>query len=412
MILTTGSIYHSASPASGLTSTAPTSLTPTSTASHGPPTPTSVKPNFGIGYGTSSGPGSLMLWQVGEMGQLSWKEPGAEWQTADAGRPFKIAPVVVATAEDERAAIAVDQQGYVVCLRYQDGSWGSEDGWWVELGRAGDVTRLGFTTRPAAISRAEGLIDVFAVDGRKQLVQIHFDGTEWGEWELVSPSVAGKVTATSSSEDRIDVFSSTDKSVDHKFWTPEGWSTGWENLGYPDSRYGGGGFPIAASFKGINDEGEPVLQMDVIVAVESIGTLHKPYLPNGEWDGDWHMLYASHEGYEFANAQVVVAGGPDAPVNLFSRGTDDCIHYNLFNGTGWAYWKYLWCYPELRGGSGQPDYPTHDLAIAAVSLGNGIVDVVQETVAGELLHLALPVPVEGQSYPNDWTWDSLGRPGS
>lgn len=400
-------IHYSATPPStpGFTP----SPTPSPTASHSAEPTQVADPNFGIGLGASSGPESLLIWRVHEKGEVSWKEPGGEWQTdEDEDRPFNIAPTVVATAEDRRAAFAVDQRGLVVYALYQDDAWDFEDGW-TELGTASDVTKFGLWRRPTAVSRAEGLIDVFAIDAKKQIVHIHFDGDDWGEWKLIGRSFTGVVSVTTWGKDRLDIFATSDGgAIKHTSWTPDGWAKDWDDLGEPasiDARPVVS--PMAVSFEGSDADGEPELQIAVVLTVERRGTFYRLY-SGGEWDEDWVVVPASHEGYEFSNTQAVVGGPPEAPVNLFSRGTDNCLHYNSFNGTKWLYWHYLWCYEGESGTTEATYYPTRHLPVAAVLSEDNTVEVVQANVTNELFRLTLQLPLKEGSHVSDWTWDDLG----
>ena len=101
-------------------------------------------------------------------------------------------------------------------------------------------------------------------------------------------------------------------------------------------------------------EGDGVIE----VVVNAGSTLHKLF-SHGTWS-DWNTVYASHEGYEFPDTQSIAKGdGVDGHpfAHLISRGMDNCIHYNAFNGTDWDFWNYLWCNDKQAPGGWSVDNP-------------------------------------------------------
>lgn len=357
-----------------------------------------MRQTVGIAYGAPGGPESPIVWHLGEFGQLSWKEPAGEWQTDREGS-FRMAPVVTAISDDERVAIALDGEGDVVYLPYHDGAWDFEAGW-TSLGLRACVNR------PSAVSTAAGTLDVFIIDSERQVRHINLDEGTWGEWETIGEQFFGEVAATASGS-RIDVFAATGEVIKYKARTTAGWAADWEDLGHPSQgRWGQAPFtsPMALSFEGTQDDGELGYQMDVVVVVEGMGSFHKAHGPSGEWS-DWVVISASHEGYEFANTQAMVQGGPDAPGHLFSRGTDDCIHYNSYNGTSWTFWTYLWCLPWFPG---QATYRTEFLPLAAAISEDTRIGLVAQNVTGEILYLDLQLPVDFDGQFGDLPWENLG----
>lgn len=373
----------------------PTGQFPTPTPSGGVGSST-VERSIGVGYGSPDGPDEPIVWKLAKSGQLSWREPGGEWQT-DSERSFRIAPIVVAVDEDERVAIALDDDGAVVYSLYQGGAWDFENGW-VSLG-------LTAWNRPSAVSTAEGTLDVFVIDTEGLLHHANLNQGEWGEWEQVGSDLAGEV-AVAFWGSNFDIFATAGETIKHRsFTTAGGWAADWEDVGHP--RPDGSAFssPMAVSFEGEKDNGEPGQQTDVVVVVESLGSQHKLLDANGEW-GEWTFLPASHEGYEFAHTQALVLGAPGgAPAHIVSRGTDNCIHYTSFNGTKWDFWTFLWCNPFTPGG---PTWPTRSLPITAAISGNERIALVAQNVTGEVLYLDLELPVDREaSHPNE-VWEDLG----
>lgn len=365
------------------------------------------------------------MWQLNNRRALSWKEPGSttstsnsEWHAAASSpRSFAVAPTAVAIAggdNEERIALALDRRGGVLYARYRDGVW--EDRW-RELG---GLTRPA-AARPAAVSVVEGRVDVFVVDAAGRVYHGVLDGAEWGGWAEIGSGFVGEIAVTGWEGDgRIDVFGRTAAGggqgiVKHRVWSSNGegdWQGGWEDLGTPSqsSWVGPFGSPLAVVFA--DDAGD--MAIDLVQVVENMGTHHKLY-SGGQW-GEWRLLSASHEGYEFANTQALVGrpGGADSKpeddtslpaAHLFSRGTDNCIHYNSFNGTDWTFWNYLWCYDTQGVNTWQTQY----LSLAAgFNSGNGAIDLVAETGTGELLYVTLGVPVDEDSRFGVVPWVNIG----
>jgi hypothetical protein len=298
--------------------------------------------------------------------------------------------------------------GRIIYMHFHDGQWND----WQELEFAAQFLR-----RPAVISRAEGRVDVFNVDNEGHLWLVSYDGSVWSEWTELGDGTNGDVAAASWGEGRIDVFAkygdTTNAPVRHKHWTSEsGWAEKWDDLGAPFSSgwdYSGDGSgagsissPLVASWC---DSGG-ICVIDVVINAGS--SSHKIF-QNGAWS-DWITMFASHEGGEFPDTQSIVRtdgvdGRPFA--HLISRGTDNCIHHNAHNGTGWGSWTYLWCEDRTDGS----DYPTEFLPTFVASSGDGNVEVMARDLQGNFLKYGfLGTPVSW-SYPDgNNKWENLGQP--
>lgn len=348
-----------------------------------------------VGYGALDAPDSPTIFQLGDAGKLSWIEPGGEWQV-DEERVFLIAPVVTAITETERIAVALDGDANLVYSQYADGAWDFENGWL--------PLDLAAANRPTAISIAPGTLEVFTIDAAGQLHSITLTDGTWGEPESFGGGeFVGEVAVTFAGS-RTDLFATTGYTIMHISRGPDGWLDEWEEIGHPGDN-GPVFSPLAVSFEGTNENGESVVQIDLVSINLGTATEHRLYGPNGEW-GNWTILPASHEGYEFQDAQTIVQGDATTPGYLFSRGTDDCIHYNSFNGTHWQSWGYIWCHTY---DSSLEDYPTQYLPLTAIiSADLSKIELVAENVTREALFLDLDVPVTIDSRDDDVPWVNLG----
>lgn len=347
-------------------------------------------------------PFSLLVWDLREGGRLWRREYEGAWQEY-MDRQFLVAPVVVTTSETTQTAFSVDAvSGHVVFMYFDNGHW--DHGNWHEL-EMECCTR--FLVRPAVVSRAERKIDVVNVDSEGKVLVVSYDGSLWSEWTELGTGFTGEMSATSWSEERIDVFGTSGNAVLHMYWESDsGWAEEWEDLGeaFSGSYRGdeGKSSPLAVSWR--TPEGDNVI--DVIVNGGS--TMHRLF-SNGAW-GDWNIFYASHEGVEYPDTQSLVSGdGVDGRpfAHIISRGTDDCVHYNAFNGTSWGSWKYMWC-AERTPGEG---YVTKFMPTIIVSGADGAVEVVARDKIGRLIRYEIHGTMQDGEMLSNEDWEELGNGG-
>ncbi|KAF9700186.1 hypothetical protein EKO04_001684 [Ascochyta lentis] len=343
---------------------------------------------------------ALLLWDLRSEGKL-WKlEYGSTWGAYN-DRQFLVAPVTVRTSSSTQTAVSVDgTRGRIVFMHFRDGKWGD----WEELDFAAQ-----FLTRPTVVSRAEGKVDVVSIDSNGYIWVVSYDGNVWSEWTELGAEFTGEVAVTSWGEDRLDIFCKSRALVLHKHWTADsGWAPEWESLGDPfstDSIIEGliPSSPLAASWR----DGEDGV---IDVVANGGGTVHNLF-KNGAWSG-WTTVYASHEGYEFPDTQSMIRGdGVDGRpfAHLISRGTDNCIHYNAFNGTNWDFWNMLWCNRD-DDQSSHSDYPTQFLPTFMIDSGEGNIEMMMRNLKGNFLRLGVHGSA-GDEWSND-NWENLGNPGT
>lgn len=368
------------------------------------------------------------MWDLQKDGTLwanyhNWDPPYAnqesgQWFTNSGQRRFLVAPICVRTGESTQTAFSVDaHNGHVLYLDIQDDQEAENE--WKELDMP---CCLPFIARPAVVSRAEGTIDIFNVDSQGYIFTNSFNG-EWSGWTevpgLPPQGIVREVAATSWGEDRMDVFITTgskkQSGVLHTYWTIQsGWLEKWEDWEGIETRAS----PRVFSWQ--TPEGDGTVD---VVAVEDSGSdpmggglTHKRI--NNNFQSDWITMFASHEGYEFTDTQSLMLGDPSGqhgPVaHLVSRGTDNCIHYNSFNGTDWDFWTFLWCMP-LEASMGRTGYPTQGMSTMAVG---GRVAGTGHILARDLEGTIIRYQVDGVVNENidngipSSVWEALGKGGN
>jgi len=359
--------------------------------------------NVGVGFGAPGDPDSLIAWKLGDDGVLAWKSTGVKWEN-DENRTFSISPFVVATAADKRTAIAVDDKGAVLSLQYHDGAWDFEAGW-LNLGS-------NTLTRPAAVSRAEGLVDVAIVTAGGEVAHAQFDGAQWSEWETlrgfadgipVSHVFVGEPALASNGKDSLDVYASTGTEIIYTHWTPDGgWVQDWDNLGalgYP------AGSPMTVSF-GVSTLQGGSSQITVLAMIHQGTIWYRQQGPASGWSYWKQSPSGENEGIEMASTQMMVGGNEAAPLNVITRSSDNCIHYHGYVGGSfanpWGSEVTLWCFgDEWPPSSG--DSKPGNLGLGVVYDGNDTIHIIVETEERSLLYLPLTLPVDQSSEPEDYT---------
>jgi hypothetical protein len=343
--------------------------------------------------------GRLLLWDLRDAGAL-WSSIERGVWTKCPDRQFLFAPVSVTTGEHTQTAVSVDAlSGRIVYMHFVNGQWGN----WQELEFNAQFLRL-----PAVFSRAPGRVDIINVDSDNHVWIVSYDGSIWGTWTKIGSGITSDVVATSSDENRIDVFGKTGDNVLHTFWTPEsGWVEHWEDLGdategcYRETETSS---PLAASWR---DEGGDII-IDILIQWQ--GTNHKRYT-NGAWS-EWITGLASHEGYEFIDTQSLVkSDGVDGRpfAHMISQGTNNCIHYNSFNGTDWGSWNYIWCI-EMEYWSADHRYPTEFMPTFALRGAGAAVNILVRDMRGNFIHMEVQGPMDRHEPWSIDNWQSFGQP--
>lgn len=163
--------------------------------------------------------------------QISWNAATgwSDWFGLSDGS-WQILPPTVVTWGGDRLDVFVLNTGNALQHTYWDG--GSS---WLPSGSFNDLG--GFcTSRPTAVSRVSGVIDVFVRGGNSGLWQLSYSQEEWGEWVAVDPemSIQSDPEAVSCGSDKIEVFAwASNSSLLYKKWeTSDGNGTWTPNTGF------------------------------------------------------------------------------------------------------------------------------------------------------------------------------------
>jgi hypothetical protein len=165
---------------------------------------------------------------------MTWNSTSNQWTYGNrvGGYFEQITPTVVSWAQGRLDVFVVNTTTKSLLHQYFNGSVWLPNNTFEDLG--------GYcTSRPAAVSRRTGQLDVFVRGGDAGLWHLSFGNNSWSNWTSVSGnmSVQAEPDAVSWSEDRIDIFAwdAADQALLHKsfdgvkgIWSPP---DGFENLG-------------------------------------------------------------------------------------------------------------------------------------------------------------------------------------
>jgi hypothetical protein len=175
-----------------------------------------------------------------------------------------------------------------------------------------------FTSPPAVVTPAAGLLHVFVRGTGDNAWHRHYNASSWEPWENLGGSFLGPLTATSWGPTRVDVFGQgTDGSFWHRFLDgSSGWSSSWTNLQ--------GSFvsePAAISW------GPD--RIDVFGRGSDNAIWHRSY-DNGAWSPSWVSL-----GGSLISPPTVVSWGPGR-LDIFAIGSDNAIWQRFYDGGAWS----------------------------------------------------------------------------
>jgi hypothetical protein len=168
------------------------------------------------------------------MWHLWWHGGWGEWE--DLGGVLQSDPAVASWGENRLDCFV---QGTNHALHHK--AW---DGRWHDWNDLGGVLASGYP--PAAVSRTEGIIDVFvnAANPPNHVAQKSWAGDHWTEWTGHGVPVASGPTAASWGPDRVDLFAQAQNGgLLHKTFD-SGWGT-WKGVPGGDFRFA----PAAVSLK-------------------------------------------------------------------------------------------------------------------------------------------------------------------
>ena len=267
---------------------------------------------------------------------------------------------ISSSAEVQRANGAVDL--YAVNVQGQLAHRTlSPSGW-----SAWEVLGAGFIGTPTAIIRPNGLEDVFAVNNQAGLAHITLTPTGWSAWEVLGYGFNTSPTAVVRQNGLEDVFAVNNQAgLAHITLTPTGWSA-WEVLGY-----------------GFNTSPTAVVRQngleDVFAVNNQAGLAHITLTPTG-WSA-WEVL-----GYGFNTSPTAVVR-QNGLEDVFAVNNQAGLAHITLTPTGWSAWEVL--------GYGFNTSPT------AVVRQNGLEDVFAVNNQAGLAHITLT--------PTGWSaWEVVG----
>ncbi|GAA2155643.1 hypothetical protein GCM10009760_55750 [Kitasatospora kazusensis] len=242
---------------------------------------------------------------------------------------------------------------------------------------------------PTVSSFQQGRLDVFVrgADGAiwHQWWDVNdYSGAKggWSAWESLGGNVVSNPTAVSWSSSRLDLFAiGGDGNIWDMTWTSTGGWTGWQNFGTPPPGIASGASPVVTSSGngrldlfvrgaddaawhvyysggwsgwqslggGLSSDPTAVAQDPSHYDVFALGTdgkiWHDSWTGGADWNG-WTQDVATPPAGIAAGASPTVVTWNGAPGNLelFIRGKDNSMSYNLYDGSGWGGWG-------ARGGS-------------------------------------------------------------
>ncbi|MFE0463517.1 hypothetical protein ACFW1A_30115 [Kitasatospora sp. NPDC058965] len=204
----------------------------------------------------------------------------------------------------------------------------------------------------------------------------------WSAWESLGGNLASNPTAVSWSSSRLDLFATgTDGNIYQKYWTSGGGWTGWQNFGTPPGGVASGASPAVTSsgngrldlfvrgtagaiwhiyYSGawsgwqslggfLTSDPTAVAQNASHYDVFALGgdgkIWHDSWTGGANWSG-WTQDVTTPSAGIAAGASPTVAtwNGVSGALELFVRGKDNSMSYNLYNGSSWGGWG-------ARGGS-------------------------------------------------------------
>jgi hypothetical protein len=229
-----------------------------------------------------------------------------------------------------------------------------ENGQWGHWHKIADV----FQGPPAAIARAGGKLDVFALNGQNHVVWTSSeDGTNWTGWHDMGGPVSSPPAVSSWAMDRLDVFA---KGMDNQLWHVS--KTGEQPWGNWKKIIDGTflGAPAAVS--------RDLHRIDVFVLNHENHIVHASYNDATKWSA-WNAPM----GMEVSSSPTVTSWGKDR-LDLFAKGkTDNALYHRSWANDQWGPWQ------KVVDGA-FVDRP------AATSWGFRRIDVVARGTGNSLMH--------------------------
>jgi hypothetical protein len=196
---------------------------------------------------------------------------------------------------------------------YNDSTWST----WEPLSG-----QLAPTTGPAASSWAAGHLDVFIIGSDNALWHRSYNNSAWSVWEPLSGQLTASPAAVSWADGRIDVFGrGSDNSLWWRHYNDSTWST-WEPLSGQLAPTTG---PAASSWAAGH--------LDVFIIGSDNALWQKTY-DNNVWTA-WQPLSGQ------LTASPGAVSWADGRIDVFGRGSDNSLWWRHYNNSAWSTWEPL-----------------------------------------------------------------------
>jgi hypothetical protein len=244
------------------------------------------------------------------------KAGAGEWGTwASLSGQLTASPAAVSWADGRIDVFARGSDNALWHRSYNNSAWST----WESLGG-----QLAATTGPAVSSQRAGQLDVFVIGSDNALWHRSYNNSAWSTWESLGGQLAASPAAVSWADGRIDVFArGSDNALWHRSYNNSAWST-WESLGGQLAATTG---PAVSS--------QRAGQLDVFVIGSDNALWHRSY-NNSAWS-TWESLSGQ------LSASPAAVSWADGRIDLFARGTDNALWWRNSSdgGTSWSAWSSL-----------------------------------------------------------------------
>jgi Uncharacterized protein conserved in bacteria (DUF2334) len=196
---------------------------------------------------------------------------------------------------------------------YNNSAWSD----WESLGG-----QLAATTGPAVSSQAAGQLDVFVIGTDQALWHRSYASGTWSTWESLSGQLTASPAAVSSANGHIDVFGrGTDNALWHRSYNNSAWSV-WESLG---------GQLAATTGPAVSSQAAG--QLDVFVIGSDQALWHRSYA-SGTWS-TWESLSGQ------LTASPAAVSSANGHIDVFARGSDSALWHRSYTSGTWSNWESL-----------------------------------------------------------------------
>ena len=237
-----------------------------------------------------------------------------EWGTwGSLGGQLTASPAAVSWADGRIDVFGRGSDNALWWRHYDSGTWSA----WESLGG-----QLAATTGPAVSSQAEGQLDVFAIGSDNAIWTRYYDGSAWSSWESLSGQFTASPASVSWADGRVDLFGhGSDNALWHRYYDGSAWSS-WESLSGQ-----------LAATTGAAVSSQAAGQLDVFAVGSDNALWHRSY-NSGAWS-TWGSLSGQFTASPAAVSWV------NGRIDLFGHGSDNALWWRNYSNSAWSSWKSL-----------------------------------------------------------------------